>query len=158
MVATSAALWLGLGTQADRNTEAKPEAPLPDAVKPADADVRWDDGMDELLIEVDEGLDQLDTQTRRLLDATAAVQGIRLHHAVTVEHVPTLISFVRESEGAAVVPSNSLNGFMTPDLVRHPILEPEIPISIGVVHSTERALSPAAEGLLQTIEEHWPDN
>lgn len=117
----------------------------------ADGTVRFDDLQTLALVSLPAG-----SETRRVLDATAAIRGIRLNHAVTVSHIPTLLSFLRESDSAAVVPSTSVSGLSYPDLRRYPIKAPTIPISIGVVRSAERDLSPAAAGLLQAVQEHWP--
>lgn len=115
--------------------------------------LRFDDLKDLSLVSLPAG-----SETRRVLDATAAVRGMRLHHAVTVTHLTTLVGFVCENECVAVVPSPSITGLLHPDLVRCPIEAPVIPVSIGVVRSAERGLSPAAQGLLATIKDHWPKN
>lgn len=98
----------------------------------------------------------LGSETRRVLDATAATRGKRLNHAVTVTHIPTLLSFVRAGVGVAVVPSTSVMGLLGDDLKRLNICEPEIALDIGVVKNAERELSPAAVGLLQFIRDAWP--
>lgn len=117
----------------------------------ADGTVRFDDLAGLALVSLPAG-----SEARRLLDATAAVRGLRLNHAVTVTHIPTLLSVLHASTGAAVVPSISISELPHQDLVRVPIREPEIPISIGLVQSSDRSLSPAAAGLLEEITAQWP--
>ena len=95
------------------------------------------------------------SETRRVLDATAAVRGMRLNHVVTVTHIPTLMSFVRAGIGAAVVPSTSVQGLLGDDLERRGIIEPDIALDIGIVLNPDRNLSPAAIGFLKTIEKVW---
>ncbi len=95
------------------------------------------------------------SQTRRVLDATAAGRGFTLTHAAVVSQVPTLLSFVRAGVGVGVVPSASITGDLGEDLIRLAVRDPQISLGIGVLQLAERELSPAAHGLLQVIEEHW---
>ncbi len=99
-----------------------------------------------------------ESQTRRMLDTTAAVRGIELQHAVVVSQIPTLLSFVRAGVGVGLVPSASISGSLGDDLVRLTVHEPKISLDIGIVRLKDRSLSPAAEGLLAEIRSHWPDN
>lgn len=64
LVAASAAIWWGRGGGDDGSPTVDPAAP------PAleNRETRWDDDVDQLLFEVDEGLEQLDEETRRLFD------------------------------------------------------------------------------------------
>lgn len=97
-----------------------------------------------------------DSQTRRLLDSTAAVRGVRLHHAVVVDQIPTLLSFVRAGVGVGLVPSESITGALGDDLVRLSLREPRISLGIGLLQGMERGLSPAAEGLIELLQSQWP--
>lgn len=96
-----------------------------------------------------------DSQTRRVLDATAALRGIPLRHTVVVSQIPTLLTFVRAGVGVGLVPSASITGDLGEDLVRLSVREPQISLDIGILRLAERALSPAAEGLLQVIVSAW---
>jgi DNA-binding transcriptional LysR family regulator len=96
-----------------------------------------------------------ESQTRRVLDTTAAARGIRLRHAVVVSQIPTLLSFVRAGAGVGLVPSAAIEGVLGDGLVRLAVREPRIALDIGIVWLRDRTLSPAAEGLLTTIREHW---
>lgn len=97
-----------------------------------------------------------EAQTRRVLDTTAAIRGIRLRHAVVVSQIPTLLSFIRAGAGVGVVPAAAIIGELGDGLVRLAVREPKIALDIGIVRLRERALSPAAEGLLAVIERQWP--
>ena len=96
-----------------------------------------------------------EAQTRRVLDTTAAARGLRLRHAVVVSQIPTLLSFVRAGAGVALVPSAAIEGSLGDGLVRLAVRDPRIALDIGVVWLKDRTLSPAAKGLLATIEDLW---
>ncbi|MEM6660864.1 MAG: LysR family transcriptional regulator [Pseudomonadota bacterium] len=98
-----------------------------------------------------------ESQTRRVLDAAAANRGVALNHAVIVSQVPTLLAFVQAGVGVGLVPSAVMTGELGQDLVRLRVHEPEIALNIGILHLSERSLSPAAEGLLEVIQKHWPN-
>lgn len=65
VVATLAALWLGHDPTDDHRPVADPATPPTATIE---TDVRWDDGVDTLLLEVDDGIQHLDEETRRLLN------------------------------------------------------------------------------------------
>ena len=96
-----------------------------------------------------------DSQTRRVLDATAAVRRIPLRHSVVVSQIPTLLNFVRAGVGVGLVPSASITGDLGDDVVRLSVRDPQIALDIGILHLPERALSPAAQGLMQAISGAW---
>lgn len=97
-----------------------------------------------------------DSQTRRVLDAAAAVRGIRLNHAVVVSQVPTLLSLVHAGVGVGLAPSASVTGDLGYDLTRLTVCEPSISLDVGVIVNGERSLSPAASGLYEMIVGNWP--
>ena len=97
-----------------------------------------------------------ESQTRRLLDATAAVRGIPLNHAVVVSQIPSLLSLIRAGVGVGLAPSTAIIGDLGDDLVRLAVRDPQVSLDIGVMTLAERALSPAAEGLLAAIKSRWP--
>ena len=96
-----------------------------------------------------------EAQTRRLLDATAALRGIQLRHTLVVSQIPTLLAFVRAGIGVGLVPSEAMSGDLGDGLVRLSVRDPKITLDIGIVRIRGRSLSPAANGLLTTIEHHW---
>jgi len=115
--------------------------------------IRFDDLRDMALVSMPP-----ESQTRRVLDATAAIRGIPLTHAVIVSQIPTLLNFVRAGVGAGLVPSTSITGELGAGLVRLAVEDPEITLDIGIVQLAERTLSPAAAGLLSVIKETWATN
>ncbi len=97
-----------------------------------------------------------EAQTRRVLDTNAAIRGVRLRHEVVVSQIPTLLSLVRAGAGVGLVPSSAIAGSLGEGLVRLAVTDPKIAVDIGIVRLKERALSPAAEGLLDAVRTHWP--
>jgi DNA-binding transcriptional LysR family regulator len=97
-----------------------------------------------------------ESQTRRVLDGAAAMRGVALTHSVVVSQIPTLLSFVRAGVGVGLAPSAAIIGETGDDLVRLTLRDPRISLDIGVLRLAERALSPAADGLLAQITARWP--
>ncbi|MEM0990983.1 MAG: LysR family transcriptional regulator [Pseudomonadota bacterium] len=97
------------------------------------------------------------SQTRRVLDATAAARGFQLHHTAVVSQVPTLLSFVRAGVGVGLVPSAPISGDLGDDLIRLSVTDPRIVLDIGILCLADRALSPAADGLMEVILAGWSD-
>ncbi|MFK7941319.1 MAG: LysR family transcriptional regulator [Paracoccaceae bacterium] len=117
-----------------------------DCVAPRTESIRFDELREVPLASMPQG-----SQTRRVLEATAAVRGFTLTHAAVVSQIPTLLSFVRARVGVGLVPSASITG----DLVRLSVRDPQILLDIGILQLAERALSPAAEGLMEVIATSW---
>lgn len=115
--------------------------------------IQFDDLRDVPLISM-----PTESQTRRVLDATAAFRGIPLRHAVIVSKITTLLNFVRAGVGIGLVPSTAITGDLGDGLVRLALQDPEISLDIGILRLTERSLSPAADGLMQTIIKNWQDD
>jgi DNA-binding transcriptional LysR family regulator len=112
--------------------------------------IRFDELRDVPLVSMPRG-----SQTRRILDATAAGRGFSLMHAAVVSQVPTLLNFVRAGVGVGLVPSQSIIGDLGRDLVRLSVSEPQIALDIGLLTLAERTLSPAAAGLREVIASTW---
>ncbi|MEM7746152.1 MAG: LysR substrate-binding domain-containing protein [Pseudomonadota bacterium] len=112
--------------------------------------IRFDDLRDVPLVSMPPG-----SQTRRVLELTAAGRGFALTHAAVVSQVPTLFYFVRAGVGAGVVPSASITGDLGEGLIRRRVHEPQISLDIGILRLAERTLSPAAQGLLEVVEDSW---
>lgn len=98
------------------------------------------------------------SQTRRILDATAAGRGFTLRHAAVVSQIPTLLSFIRAGVGVGLVPSTLITGDLGKDLTRMSVEEPQISLDIGLVQRRDRVLSPAATGLRDVIAASWRSN
>ncbi|MEO1493544.1 MAG: LysR family transcriptional regulator [Pseudomonadota bacterium] len=115
--------------------------------------IRFDELRDVPLVSMPRG-----SQTRRILDATAAGRGFSLTNAAVVSQVPTLLNFVRAGVGVGLVPSQSIIGDLGGDLIRFSVSDPQISLDIGLLTLAERTLSPAAAGLREVIASTWQDD
>jgi DNA-binding transcriptional LysR family regulator len=97
-----------------------------------------------------------DSRTRRTIEAAASKQGIALIHALTVTQFATMMSLVRTGLGIAIVPAGAIAGFNTRGLRTLPIVRPTLSRDLGAITLRERALTPAARGLLTLIRARWP--
>lgn len=115
--------------------------------------IRFDDLCGVPLVSMPQG-----SQTRRLLDATAAARGFALTHAAIVSQIPTLLSFVRGGVGVGLVPSAAITGDLGENLVRIAVQDPRIELDIGILRLAERPLSPAALGMQEMVISAWHAN
>ncbi|MEM1313017.1 MAG: LysR substrate-binding domain-containing protein [Pseudomonadota bacterium] len=115
--------------------------------------VRFDDLRGEPLVSMPP-----ESQTRRVLDAVAAVRGVSLTHAVGVAQISTLLAFVRAGVGVGLAPAASLSGSLGAGLLRFELRDPDLALDIGLLRLTDRTPSPAAEGLREVIEQRWPEH
>jgi DNA-binding transcriptional LysR family regulator len=91
-----------------------------------------------------------ETYLRRLIDGAAAAAGFTLRYGVTVERLLSVINHVRAGVGIGVLPSgvlpNPWNGFHAALLV-----EPSLSVSVGLITSRGRYLTPAASSMMTLI-------
>ena len=91
-----------------------------------------------------------ETYLRRLIDGAAAAAGFILRYGVTVERLLSVINHVRAGVGIGVLPSgvlpNPWNGFHAALLV-----EPSLSVSVGLITSRGRYLTPAASSMMALI-------
>jgi DNA-binding transcriptional LysR family regulator len=92
-----------------------------------------------------------DSRTRRIIDAAAAANGITLRHAVTVTQFATTMSFVRAGVGLAIVPGSAASDLPHLGLIAKPLTAPALRRELGVISLRDRALPPAANGLLALL-------
>lgn len=85
---------------------------------------------------------------RRLVDGTAAAQGVTLSHMTVVEQFGSLFDFVAAGLGVAIVPPMALPPRLPRNLRARPIVAPAIVREIGILRLRTRPLSPAASGFL----------
>lgn len=97
----------------------------------------------------------LDSQTRRLIDGLASAAGIQLHNAVTVSQFSTLMQFVQEGVGVAIVPGGAIPSALNAGLVSRPMSAPVVSRTLGTVVLKERALTPSAAGFLLQLQTDW---
>lgn len=96
-----------------------------------------------------------DSQTRRIIDATAVTRGVHLTHAIIVSQINTMMSYIRAGAGIGVVPSASAGGDEADGFVNLEIVDPAISLDVGIVKLHDRDLSPAAAGLLECVIDGW---
>jgi DNA-binding transcriptional LysR family regulator len=94
-----------------------------------------------------------ETYLRRLIDGSAATAGFSLRYVVTVERLLSVINHVRAGVGIGVLPSGVLPhqpwlGFHAAMLV-----EPSLSVSVGLITSRGRYLTPAASSMMALISE-----
>lgn len=114
------------------------------------ADVALTDLVDVPLV----GLPQ-NALTRRIIDGTAAMQNIFLTYSVTVTQSPTMMKFVSQGVGPAIVPFGTTIGRHSDGIVYRPLHKPRIRRRFGIVMLEDRVTSPAARGLLEAIRSSW---
>lgn len=96
-----------------------------------------------------------DSQTRRVIEGLASTAGIQLRHAVTVSQFSTLMQFVQEGVGIAIVPGGAIPSALSAGLVSRPMSEPVVSRTLGAVILRHRALTPSAVGLLAQLQSDW---
>lgn len=99
-----------------------------------------------------------ETYLRRLIDGAAATAGFTLHYVVTVERLLSVINHVRAGVGISILPSGVLppqpwQGFHAAMLV-----EPSLSVSVGLITSRGRYLTPAASSMMALISEEIGQN
>jgi DNA-binding transcriptional LysR family regulator len=92
-----------------------------------------------------------ETYLRRLIDGAAAAAGITLRYGVTVERLLSVVNHVRAGVGIGILPSGVLphqpwSGFHAAMLV-----EPSLSVSVGLITSRGRYLTPAASSMMTLI-------
>lgn len=92
-----------------------------------------------------------ETYLRRLIDGAAATAGFTLRYVVTVERLLSVINHVRAGVGIGILPSGVLppqpwHGFHAAMLV-----EPSLSVSVGLITSRGRYLTPAASSMMALI-------
>jgi DNA-binding transcriptional LysR family regulator len=92
-----------------------------------------------------------DSRTRRVVDAAAAAEGLRLRYLMTTNRLPTLHGLVRNGVGLAVVPAIERPPVGDPDLVSRPLAGPRLSCQIGIMRLRERELTPAAGEFLAVV-------
>ncbi|MFT6581106.1 MAG: LysR family transcriptional regulator [Alphaproteobacteria bacterium] len=88
-----------------------------------------------------------DSGLRRAIDVAASAQGVVLNHSIIINQFRSLFEFVISGLGVSIVPAAVLPPAHNRAVVVRP-LAPPIIRRIGILHLTERALTPAAEAFL----------
>jgi DNA-binding transcriptional LysR family regulator len=90
---------------------------------------------------------------RHLIDAAATAARFTLRHVVTVGLPMTLLNLVAGGVGVGVCPARPWPRVVHPKLVSRPLVRPTLSSEIGIIRLSDRALSPAAAGLLALARE-----
>ena len=96
-----------------------------------------------------------DSRTRRLIDATATTSGFQLRHNITVTQFTSMMQFVADGVGIAIVPEGSLAGALNIGLATRPLVQPKVSRVLGLVTLKERSHSIFAQEMMQQIELDW---
>ncbi len=95
---------------------------------------------------------------RRLIDGTAAMEGVTLRHMIIVEQFGSVFDFVAAGLGVAIVPPSALPRKLPAGVRVKPIVSPPIVRSIGILRMRNRALTPAAQGFLDVFRPRFTSN
>lgn len=107
------------------------------------ATVRFKDVADEPMISM-----PTESGLRRTIDAIANTHGVALNHSIITNQFGSLFDFVASGLGIAIVPAAALSSSQEYPIAARP-LRPAIIRRIGILHLSERPLSPAAEVFLK---------
>jgi DNA-binding transcriptional LysR family regulator len=111
--------------------------------------VRLADLRDEALVSAPS-----DTYLRRLVDAAAMSAGFSLHYSVVVDRLLSIVHHVSAGVGIGILPSGCIppirwgEGFHSAVLV-----EPSLTVTVGLITSRSRYLTPAASGMAALIKQ-----
>lgn len=93
------------------------------------------------------------TSVRQYVEAAALQAGVGFYPAFEVDHLATVGAMVVEGLGVAALPSLAADVIGAAALVRRDLVDPVIRRSIGVVRRSEGALTPAAQAMLDLLQE-----
>ena len=90
---------------------------------------------------------------RRLLDAQAALAGLRLEVAWEISSVPAILALVRGGHGHAVLSRDALEGGACSGLLTREIVEPSLSNVLCLVSSASRRATPLQQQVAQRLRE-----
>jgi LysR family transcriptional regulator, nitrogen assimilation regulatory protein len=92
---------------------------------------------------------------RRLLEAQAALAGIKLDIAWEISSVPAILALVRDGHGHAVLTREALaNDGQAQPLVARPIVEPVLVNTLFLATSATKRVTPLQRSVLRWLREH----
>jgi DNA-binding transcriptional LysR family regulator len=95
-----------------------------------------------------------DTYLRRLVDAAALSAGFSLHYMVTVDRLLSILHHVTAGVGIGLLPSGCLPLIRWGEGFHHAVLtEPSLSVTVGLITSRSRYLTPAADAMMSLIKE-----
>jgi DNA-binding transcriptional LysR family regulator len=96
-----------------------------------------------------------DTYLRRLIDGAALSAGFSLHYSVIVDRLLSILHHVFAGVGISVLPSGCLPAIQWGEGCHAALLvEPSLSVTVGLITSRSRYLTPAATSMASLIKEH----
>src|SRR4030095_7318625 len=96
-----------------------------------------------------------DTYLRRLVDAAALSAGFSLHYSVTVDRLLSILHHVFAGVGMRILPSGCIPEIQWGEGCHAALLvEPSLSVTVGLISSRSRYMTPAAAGMAALIPEH----
>lgn len=81
------------------------------------------------------------SRTRISFDTAAVSVGIRLRYVATVSQFGTMLQFVKNGIGVAIVPEGALAQMVSAEIESRPIISPRVNRELGIISLKERELS-----------------
>jgi len=95
-----------------------------------------------------------DTYLRRLVDAAAMSAGFGLHYSVTVDRLLSILHHVFAGVGIGILPSGCIPEIQWGEGCHSALLiEPSLSVTVGLISSRSRYMTPAAAGMASLIRE-----
>jgi DNA-binding transcriptional LysR family regulator len=95
-----------------------------------------------------------DTYLRRLVDAAAMSAGFGLHYSVTVDRLLSILHHVFAGVGIGILPSGCIPEIRWGEGCHSALLvEPSLSVTVGLISSRSRYMTPAAAGMATLIRE-----
>ena len=95
-----------------------------------------------------------DTYLRRLVDAAAMSAGFGLHYSVTVDRLLSILHHVFAGVGIGILPSGCIPEIQWGEGCHSALLvEPSLSVTVGLISSRSRYMTPAAAGMATLIRE-----
>lgn len=96
-----------------------------------------------------------DTYLRRLTDAAAMSAGFSLHHSVTVDRLLSVLHHVMAGVGIGILPAGCIPSIQWGEGFHAALLvEPSLTVTVGLITSRSRYMTPAAAGMVALLREH----
>lgn len=94
------------------------------------------------------------SQTRMSFDSAAMANGLRLNYVVTVSQFETMLQFVENGIGIAIIPQGVVGQIDKSNLDYRPIVYPKVNRELGIVYLKERELSKYASSFVNLIKKN----
>ena len=91
------------------------------------------------------------SRTRISFDSAAAALGMRLRYVATVSQFGTMLQFVKNGIGVAIVPEGALGQIDASTIEARPIISPKVNRDLGLINLKERELSKHASSFATLV-------